>query len=238
MTTAATAAIAATAAVSVASVARRVPRPRADALRNRERIVTAGREMFVEYGVEAPLDEIARRAGIGNATLYRHFPDRNALAHAVVLSVMVRAADEAERIAAEEAGKAERGEESDAFDALRRFVHTAADERIGALCPLLSGTFDKDRPDLDAERGRLEEAVERLMERARQAGRLRTDVAVGDLMVALSQLTRPLPGTGCVNMDRFIHRHLQLFLDGLEAPARSELTGSAATLEDLRRAAP
>ena len=239
MTTAATAAIAATAAVSVASVARRrVPRPRADALRNRERIVTAAREMFVEYGAEAPLDEIARRAGIGNATLYRHFPDRHALAHAVVLSVMVRAADEAQDIAAEEARKAERGEESDAFDALRRFVHTAADERIGALCPLLSGTFAKDRPDLDAERGRLEGAVEGLMERARQAGRLRTDVAVGDLMVALSQLTRPLPGTACVNMDRFVHRHLQLFLDGLEAPARSELTGSAATLEDLRRAAP
>jgi hypothetical protein len=63
---------------------------------------------------------------------------------------------------------------------------------------------------------------------------MRTDVAVGDLMVALSQLTRPLPGTACPNMDRFVHRHLQLFLDGLEAPARSELPGTPATLEDLR----
>lgn len=72
------------------------------------------------------------------------------------------------------------------------------------------------------------------MEKARATGRLRTDVAVGDLMVALSQLTRPLPGTGCLNIDRFTHRHLQLFLDGLEAPARSELPGAAATLEDLR----
>ena len=66
------------------------------------------------------------------------------------------------------------------------------------------------------------------------SGQLRTDIAVGDLMVALTQLTRPLPGTGAVNFDRFVHRHLQLFLDGLEAPARSELPGSAATLEDLR----
>ncbi|KIF74910.1 TetR family transcriptional regulator [Streptomyces sp. 150FB] len=209
--------------------ARRVARPRADALRNRERIVAAAREIFVEYGPEAPLDEIARRAGIGNATLYRHFADRTSLIHDVVLSVMARTADLAESGAAEE---------GDPFTALRHFVHAAADERIGALCPMLSGDFTVDRPDLDAARVRLEGAVEALMERARQAGRLRDDVAVGDLMVALSQLTRPLPGTGCLNMDRFTHRHLQLFLDGLEAPARSRLSGSAATLEDLRRAAP
>ncbi|MEV6425819.1 helix-turn-helix domain-containing protein [Streptomyces sp. NPDC051662] len=216
-------------ATAAETPARRVTRPRADALRNRERIVAAAREMFVEFGPDAALDEIARRAGIGNATLYRHFADRYALVHAVVYSVMESVADQADRIAAEE---------SDPFIALRRFVHAAADERVGALCPMLSATFDRERPDLDAQRVRLEAVIEGLMERARQAGRLRTDVAVGDLMVALSQLTRPLPGTGCLDMDRFIHRHLQLFLDGLEAPARSELAGSAVTLEDLRRAAP
>lgn len=53
-----------------------VPRPRADAVRNRERILTAAREAFVESGSATPFDEVARRAGIGNATLYRHFPDR------------------------------------------------------------------------------------------------------------------------------------------------------------------
>ncbi|WP_330175266.1 TetR/AcrR family transcriptional regulator [Streptomyces sp. NBC_01498] len=204
---------------------RRTPRPRADALRNRERIVAAAREILVESGPDVPLDEIARRAGVGNATLYRHFPDRAALVLEVVLCVMARTADQAERAAAEEA---------DVFVALSRFVHAAADERIGALCPLLSGSFDGELPQLRAERERLETAVEDLMEKARAAGRLRTDVAVGDLMVALSQLTRPLPGTGCLNIDRFTHRHLQLFLDGLEAPARSVLPGAAATLEDLR----
>ncbi|MFF5565977.1 TetR/AcrR family transcriptional regulator [Streptomyces sp. NPDC012623] len=219
--------------VTACGPAPRAPRPRADALRNRERIVTAAREMFVEYGPDSPLDEIARRAGIGNATLYRHFPDRHALIHDVVLSVMARVADRAERITAEESAAGH----PDPFAALRRFVHMAADERIGALCPMLSEAFDRECPGLDAERERLEGAVEGLMERARSAGRLRTDVAVGDLMIALSQLTRPLPGTGCLNMDRFIHRHLQLFLDGLEAPARSALPGSAATLEALRRPA-
>ena len=65
------------------------------------------------------------------------------------------------------------------------------------------------------------------MARAMSAGRLRTDIAVGDLLVALSQLTRPLPGTACLDIDRFIHRHLQLFLDGLRGsgPVRTARYG-------------
>ena len=77
---------------------RKAPRPRADAQRNRERIVTAAREMFVEFGPDVPLDEVARRAGVGNATVYRNFPDRDALVREVVCSVMdrtVRAAEQA-----------------------------------------------------------------------------------------------------------------------------------------------
>ncbi|TVL93793.1 TetR/AcrR family transcriptional regulator [Streptomyces sp. SAJ15] len=217
------------AAAAVAAAAAKLPRPRlrADALRNRERIVAAAREVLVEHGAEVSLDEIARRAGVGNATIYRHFADRRELIHHVTLSVMDRIADQAE---------AARTEEHDAFQALRRFVHAAADERIGALCPLLSDGVDKDHPEQTAARDRLEAGVEALMGAARDAGLLRTDIGVGDLMVALTQLTRPLPGSGdCVNFDQFVHRHLQLFLDGLMTPARSELSGSAATLEDLRR---
>ncbi|MER5929550.1 TetR/AcrR family transcriptional regulator [Streptomyces sp. NPDC002054] len=206
--------------------AAKAPRPRADALRNRERILAAARETFVEHGADAPFDEIARRAGVGNATLYRHFPDRATLVHQVVVYVMERVTAHAEQALAEE---------PDAFAALVRFTHAAADERIGALCPMLSGDFDHDHPELDAARAGLEGAVEILMAAGREAGLLRTDVAVGDLMVALAQLSRPLPGTGCLDADRFVHRHLQLFLDGLRAPARSELPGAAATLDGLRR---
>jgi AcrR family transcriptional regulator len=214
--------------VETATVAqRKVPRPRADALRNRERIVAAARDMFVECGAEVPFDEIARRAGVGNATLYRNFPDREALQREVVCSVLDRVSEQVEQMLAET---------GDAFEALSRFVHASAEERIGALCPMISETFDKDHPDLLASRERVEGLVEVLMERARGTGRLRTDIAVGDLIVAISQLTRPLPGTACVNMDRFAHRHLQLFLDGLRAPAHSELPGTAVTMEDLRRA--
>ncbi|WP_374050305.1 TetR/AcrR family transcriptional regulator [Streptomyces roseicoloratus] len=213
---------------SIAGVApvRRVSRPRADAVRNRERIVTAAREMFVESGAQVPLDEIARRAGVGNATLYRNFPERDDLVREVVLSLTARITERA--VEATE-------QESDPFEAVRRFTHAAADERVGALCPMLDGDFDKNHPDLLAERSRLEEAVQELVERAQTAGRMRADVGAGDLMIAVSQLTRPLPGTACPSMDRFVHRHLQVLLDGLEAPARSELPGSAATLEGLRR---
>lgn len=205
---------------------RRTARPRADALRNRERIIDAARELAVEYGADVSLDEVARCAGVGNATVYRHFHDRAELMRQVVLSVMDRTSHQAERAL----------DAHDAFDALCAFTHTAVEERIGALCSLLSATFDdKHHPDLLAARVRLDAGIEAVLKRARGTGQLRPDIAVGDLMIAVSQLTRPLPGCSSLDNDRFVHRHLQLFLDGLRAPARSVLPGSAATLEDLRR---
>ncbi|MET9058317.1 MULTISPECIES: TetR/AcrR family transcriptional regulator [Streptomyces] len=206
---------------------RKAPRPRADALRNRERIVTAAREMFVELGPDVPLDDIARRAGVGNATVYRNFPDRDALVREVVCSVLDRTV---------QAGQLALAESGDAFGALERFVHAAADERISALCPMVASTFDQHHPDLEAARERAEQIIEQVMDRAKEAGQLRTDVGVGDLMIAVAQLSRPPAGTACLSADRFVHRHLQLFLDGLRAPARSALPGTAVTMEDLRQA--
>ena len=215
-----------TATTTAQPAQRKVTRPRADALRNRERIVTAAREMFTEYGPDVPLDEIARRAGVGNATVYRNFPDRDALVREVVCSVMDRTAEAAEQALAEH---------GDAFGALERFVHTSADERVSALCPMVASTFDKNHPDLEAARQRCEQIIQEVMDRAKSAGQLRPDVGVGDLMVAVAQLSRPPAGMDCLGGDRFVHRHLQLFLDGLRAPARSVLPGAATTMEDLRR---
>lgn len=206
-------------------LARKAPRPRADALRNRERIVTAAREMFVEFGPDVPLDEVARRAGVGNATVYRNFPDRDALVREVVCSVMDRTVRAAEQAL---------NESGDAFEALERFAHTAADERISALCPMISSTFDQHHPDLEEARRRAESLVAQLMDRAKAAGQLRADVEYGDLMVGVAQLSRPPAGTGCMSADRFVHRHLQLFLDGMRALAPSVLPGAAVTVEDLR----
>ncbi|WP_405735669.1 TetR/AcrR family transcriptional regulator [Streptomyces sp. NBC_00028] len=213
--------------MTVTAVQKKVTRPRADALRNRERIVTAAREMFTEFGPDVPLDEIARRAGVGNATVYRNFPDRDALVREVVCSVMDRMTEAAELALAET---------GDAFEALERFVHTSADERVSALCPMIRSTFDQNHPDLEAARLRSEELVGELMDRAKAAGQLRDDIGVGDLMVVVAQLSRPPAGAMCLSADRFVHRHLQLFLDGLRAPARSDLPGTAMTMEDLRQA--
>lgn len=205
---------------------RRPQRPRADASRNRERIVAAAREAFVERGPDIALDEIARRAGVGNATLYRNFADRHALTRTVTLSVLTRIAQAAE---------AAHAQEPDAFRALQSFVHRAADERVGALSTLLSGACGGSDPETAAARRRLRAAVEDLVTAAQTAGLLRADVAAGDVLLALAQLARPLPGSGCASIDSFAHRHLQIFLDGLRTPARSCLPGAAATLQDLQR---
>jgi AcrR family transcriptional regulator len=173
----------------------------------------------------APFDEIARRAEVGNATLYRHFPDRDALLCEVVLGVMARTADEAERA---------ESQEPDPFAALCRFVHAAADEKVAALCSLLAADLKASQSQLTSERARLVVAMEKLMERALAAGRVRSDVSLADVLGALAQLTRPMPGAGWTNVDKFGHRNLQIYLDGIETPARSALPGAPATGESPR----
>jgi AcrR family transcriptional regulator len=199
----------------VATTPRRAPRaraPRVDALRNRERIVAAARDLFTEIGSQAPIDEVARRAGIGNATVYRHFPDRDALVLAVVRNVLKQTGDRAESAMALA---------HDPFDALSRFVLAAADERIGAMCVMLDGAYDPGDPEVKALEGRLNGLVETIIARARRAGTLRADVDLADIIVAVAQLTRPLPDL--VTVRRSPRRYLQLFLDGLRTPAHSTL---------------
>ncbi|HEX2033901.1 MAG TPA: helix-turn-helix domain-containing protein [Chloroflexota bacterium] len=105
-------------------------RLRADARRNRDRLLLAARDVFVERGTGAPLDEIARRAGVGIGTLYRRFPARQALLRAVALDVWRQVADEARRALAEE---------PDAFKALTRYMHRALEHRVAAIMPALAG---------------------------------------------------------------------------------------------------
>lgn len=210
----------------------RAPKLRADATRNRERIVLAARDAFVEHGGEVPLDEIAKRAGVGNATLYRNFPDRTSLIKAVALLVKARILALAETATAEADADGGAGP----FDALQRFVHATVEEKVGALCTVFGTRVDPFDPDVVEIRDRLHGAVGGLLERARAAGELRPDVDHGDLFVAMAQLSRPLPNTSCRMLDEFVHRHLQLFLDGLRAPAPSVLPGRPATFEDFRAA--
>ncbi|WP_049580722.1 TetR/AcrR family transcriptional regulator [Streptomyces sp. SBT349] len=197
---------------------------RADAMRNRERILVAARDAIAAQGPHAPFDDIARRAGVGNATLYRHFPDRESLLFHVLLYVNERIVERAQRTLEEE---------RDPFEALRRMVLDAAEERIGGLCPMLGPAIDPEDARLVASRERMHRVTQRLIDQAHASGQLRRDVGAGDLLVAVSRLTTTVPGTRGVD-NALTRRHLQIFLDGLRTPSRSELPGAAITLHDLK----
>src|SRR3954470_8836598 len=137
-----------------------MPTVRADALRNRARILAAATDVFAEQGPDAALDDIAKRASVGNATVYRHFADRTSLLHEVVRGVMTRTADEAELALLSEA---------EPFAALSRFVHAVADLRITILCPLLAAD---DHDGLAGLKQRVIDAVDVLVSAAQDAGEI------------------------------------------------------------------
>jgi AcrR family transcriptional regulator len=209
------------------------PRLRADARRNRDQLLQAAREVFVEHGPDAPLEEVARRAGVGIATLYRRFPDRQALQRAVALDVLGRVAQEAHLA---------RAEEPDAYQALARYMHRALDLRVGAVMPALIGQLSLDDRELLQARDEVATPVRALIDAARTAGTLRPDVAFGDIGLLIVRLSQPLPGPFPRAMaDGLAHRHLALLLDGLrgnrDLPADA-LPGPALTLADLQALPP
>ena len=200
---------------------------RADARDNLRRLLDAARDVFIEQGAGAPLDEIARRAGIGIATLYRRFPDRQALIRAVALDAMYRSMDEA-RQAAEE--------EDDPFRALVRYMHSAIDARTAAVIPALLEAIDFADEDIARARQDAPTTIDSLVEAAKRAGTLRADVTSGDIGMLVVRMTRPLPGPFPVELNSSLsHRHLDLLIDGLRPAAREPvLSGPALTIEDLR----
>ncbi len=206
------------------------PRPlRADARDNRRRLLEAARDVFIEHGPDAPLDEIARRAGTGIATLYRRFPDRRALMRAVVLDAIERSTEEARRAAAEE---------SDPFSALVRYMHRAIDTGTAAVIPALLGQLSFDDEEITRARDTGPRVVQALVDAAHQAGVLRTDVTSGDIGMLIVRLSRPLPGGFPRETNNSLsHRHLGLLIDGLRRTARQTgpLSGPAMTLGDLRQ---
>jgi AcrR family transcriptional regulator len=200
---------------------------RADARDNLRRLLDAARDVFIEQGAGAPLDEIARRAGIGIATLYRRFPDRQALIRAVALDAMRRSTEEARQAAKEE---------NDPFGALVRYMHRTIDARTAAVIPALLGVIDFADEEIVDARQEASTTVDPLVEAAKGAGALRTDVTSGDIGMLIVRLTRPLPGPFSAELNHSLsHRHLDLLIDGLRPAAREPvLSGPALTIADLR----
>ena len=144
---------------------------RADARRNHDLLLAAARKVFAEQGPSAPLDDIARAAGVGNATLYRHFPSRQDLIVAVY-------ADEAEALRA-------RGEEllatEPAGDALFGWLATFVEHVAGKRELALTLPGDHETLFHRWHEG-MHETAAALVERAKRAGELRPDVAEPDLL--------------------------------------------------------
>jgi AcrR family transcriptional regulator len=201
------------------------PRPlRADARRNHGQLLTAARDVFVERGPGAPLEEVARRAGVGIATLYRRFPDRDALLRAVVVDALERTRQAAEQALAEEV---------DAFEALKRYMHSALDLRVSAVVPLVLDKISD--PDLVPAREASAQATADVVEAAHKAGSLPESVTFADIGMLLVRLARPLPGPISPELnDRLAHRHLDLVIEGLRPRDKStKLSGPALTRTDL-----
>ena len=198
---------------------------RADAKRNRERLLEAARLVFIESGPRAPLEVISRRAGVGIATLYRHFPDRHILVRAVAADVLVRTAEE---------GLASLAEGPDAFSALRRYMHAALDIGVAAIMPLLAGDLDAD-PSVLLLRDEAARAQRRLILRAKREMSLRREITFGDIGLVLNRFSRPIGGLEPGLESDIAHRHLDVFIDGLRADsATGTLRGPALSLNSLR----
>jgi AcrR family transcriptional regulator len=177
---------------------------RADAQRNREKVLSAAREAFAARGYGVPLDEIAALAGVGPGTVYRHFPSKEALFEAVVGARVDDLIDDArERGTAADPGAA-------FFGFLARMGQEAAAKR--------------DLPDAISVDGAVQDAMREafgvLLRRAQQAGAVRADVTMPDLLMLLKGLMRSLqdvpPGAaGDAQRDRVI----AVVMDGLRRPA-------------------
>jgi AcrR family transcriptional regulator len=164
-------------------------RPRADALRNRERVLQAAKAVFSAGGPDASLEAVARRAGVGIGTLYRHFPTREALFEAVYRREVEQLAELAEQLTSEALPPVE---------ALRRWMRANVEfiatkkGMSAALAVAAHGSSDLSKFSFD----RLTRAVGGLIGRAVAAGELRGDIGPEDLLRALVGLcyTHDKPG--------------------------------------------
>jgi AcrR family transcriptional regulator len=186
----------------------RPPRPkRADALRNYEKLIAAAREAFAEGGTATSLEDIARRAQVGIGTLYRHFPTRQALLEAVYV-------DEVQALCASTGDLAGLPPWDALVDWLHRFVGYMATKQ--ALAQEMLSYVDRDAEVFKTSRAELYAAGEPLLARAQEAGVVRDDVNVNDLI----QMVGGIAKISGLEPEQ-INRILDVALDGLRYPPAS-----------------
>lgn len=180
---------------------------RADARRNRQAILDATIDLVLELGGEPSRDAVADRAGVGIATLYRHFPDQQQLLRAVAVEALNRAISEGHRALDEAATGGE---------ALRRYLHAAIDCGLGAVNIVHPLLHDHDWPE---ERDAAQNILDRLVTAAIGDGAIDHDHTATDIALAAIRFCRPLAVGLDPEAERAItHQQLDRYLDGLAAP--------------------
>jgi AcrR family transcriptional regulator len=176
---------------------------RADARRNYDKVLAAAREAFLEGGESTSLEEVARRAGVGIGTLYRHFPTRQALLEALYAGEVEELARSAARLDGE-----------DPWHALtlwlENFIAYLATKR--ALHEELMKYMDRDAPLFTACKGSMWAAGEPLLKHAQDAGVVRTDIDFGDVIHMVMAIGK-IPTDDRTQIDRL----LGVALDGLRS---------------------
>ena len=188
------------------------PRLRADARRNRERVLVAARKLFAQHGKDAQMEDIARAAKVGVGTVYRHFPTKDDLVEALADERFQRLEEKARECL-------ELDSPWESFsDFMRYSAEVQAEDR--ALSEVMA-----DRPEMmrgAATASGLWEPMSALVARAQEAGEMRPDVIVEDvptLICGIGRATQPAGVPSAINWERL----LAIMLDGLRAPAKSEL---------------
>lgn len=182
-------------------------KPRADSQRNRERLLEAAKAVFSAGGPEASLEAVAKRAGVGIGTLYRHFPTRDALFEAVYRREVEQLSALAEEL----------GREAEPVEALRQWLHATVEvtaTKKGMLAALALATDGQ--AELFAEVGeRMRAALTALIGRAVAAGAMRDDIGPEEVMRALYGLVGSYYMRGTPDWQATVLRLVDVFVDGL-----------------------
>jgi AcrR family transcriptional regulator len=183
-------------------------RLRRDAQRNRDAILAAARQVFCDHGLEAPLEEIARRAGVGIGTLYRRFPSRVELLDAVLADTIQAHVDAAEQALATD----------DPWDGFTYYLEETC--RLQAANRGLNDAMGMRFPRataVEAAKARLFELVGELVRRAQASGQLRPDLTLEDLAFLNWANARILQAGRAAGAPDAWRRHLGFLLDGFRA---------------------
>ena len=183
---------------------------RADAERNREQILEVAQKAFASEGLAVPIDEIAKRAGLGVGTLYRHFPTKDALFLAIVV-------DRFERLAAEADALSASPEPGEAFFGFLSHIVEAASTKKDFIDALSSKGADVGRA-LGALKARYRAGLAVLLERAQDAGAVRRDVSVVEVQALVMGTFAASDQVGAASA-RMRERLLAIVCDGLRPRA-------------------